>query len=199
MENFMFKKILFTLLLLFGCSQVAVAGEYEIDPAHSSVGFKIRHLAISTVPGTFTAFKGTFSFDPDKIEKSSAEAEIAVTSVNTNNEKRDNHLKGEDFFDVEKFKVMKFKSKKVEKVDDDSFKVHGDLTIRGITKPVVLDVDYLGMAKDPWGSEKAGFTATTTINRKDFGLTWNKVLETGGFVVGDDVNIRLDVEGTKKS
>lgn len=174
------------------------AADYKIDADHSTVGFKVRHLAISSVPGRFATFDGTFSFDPANIKASKADATIALKSVDTNSTKRDEHLRGPDFFDVAKFPSMTFKSKEVEELSKDTFKLIGDLTIRGITKPVSLEVQYQGTVKDPWGNEKAGFTASAKINRRDFGLTWNKVLETGGLVVGDDVAINLEIEGTKQ-
>ena len=175
----------------------AWATDYKIDPTHTSVGFKVKHLAISSVPGKFVDVKGSFSFDPAKIESSKAEAEIAVASVDTNEAKRDDHLKSPDFLDSTKFPSITFKSNKVEKISNSEFNAVGDLTIHGVTKPVTLKVTYGGAAKDPWGNERAAFLATTKINRKDFGLTWNKVLETGGLLVGEDVEISLEVEGVK--
>ena len=175
----------------------AWATDYKIDPTHTSVGFKVKHLAISSVPGKFVDVKGSFSFDPAKIESSKAEAQIAVASIDTNEAKRDDHLKSPDFLDSTKFPSITFKSNKVEKISNSEFNAVGDLTIHGVTKPVTLKVTYGGAAKDPWGNERAAFLATTRINRKDFGLTWNKVLETGGLLVGEDVEISLEVEGVK--
>jgi polyisoprenoid-binding protein YceI len=188
------------LLALASASLFAVsaqAADYKIDPSHSEVGFKVRHLAISNVSGAFSSFTGTFSYDPKNVKAASAVAEITVKSINTNDTKRDDHLRAPDFFETERFPTMKFVSKSAESTGENTFKVNGDLTIKGVTKPVVLDVTYEGAAKDPWGKEKAGFTATTKIDRKEFGLTWSKVLETGGLVVGDDVTITLQVEGEK--
>jgi polyisoprenoid-binding protein YceI len=173
------------------------AADYKIDATHSSVGFKVKHLAISWVPGTFGDFKGMFSYDPANVAASKAEAEITVKSVNTADTKRDDHLRSGEFFDAEKFPSITFKSQKVEGVSDTEFKAHGNLTIHGVTKPVVLDVTYGGSAVDPWGNHRAAFVATTKINRKEFGLAWSKVLETGSLVVGDDVLITLEVEGIK--
>lgn len=173
------------------------AAEYVIDPAHSSVVFKVKHLAISSVPGRFGDMSGKFSFDPSKIDASTAEATIKASSINTMDAKRDDHLKGADFLEVSKFPVIQFKTTRVEKVSDTAFKAQGELSIHGVSKPVVLDVTYGGSAKDPWGKERAAFEAKTTINRKDFGLTWSKALETGGLVVGDDVQITLEIEGVK--
>lgn len=191
------KTILMMLGLLLTVSPV-FAANYKIDPDHTTVGFRIRHLAISTVPGRFTNFEGTFSFDPASIANSKAEAAIKVGSVNTEKTKRDDHLRSPDFFDAQKFPQMNFKTNKISPVSADEFDAIGDLTIKDITKPVTLRVKYEGAAKDPWGNERAGFSASTKINRKDFGLTWNKALETGGLLVGDDVDINLEVEGIKQ-
>ena len=173
------------------------ATDYVIDASHSSVVFKVKHLAISSVPGRFGDLSGKFSFDPSNIEGSKAEATIKASTINTMDAKRDDHLKGADFLDVSKFPAIQFKTSKIEKVSDSVFNAHGDLSIHGVTKPVVLNVTYGGAAKDPWGKERAAFEAKTTINRKDFGLTWSKTLETGGLVVGDDVQITLEIEGVK--
>lgn len=178
-------------------SSTCWAADYQIDPTHSSVTFKVKHLAISSVPGRFGELSGTFSFDPAKIEASKAQATLSVSSINTMDAKRDDHLKGPDFFDASKYPSITFKTNKVDKVSDAAFKAHGDLTIHGVTKPVTLDVTYGGSAKDPWGKERAAFEARTVINRKDFGLTWNKTIETGGLVVGDEVQIALEIEGVK--
>ena len=190
------RKLIAIILSTF-VSSAAWAADYQIDPTHSSVVFKVKHLAISTVPGRFGDVSGTFSFDPTRVEGSKAEAKLAVASVNTMDTKRDDHLKGADFFEASKFPSITFKTSKVEKVSDTAFKAIGDLTIHGVTKPVTLDVTYGGSAKDPWGKERAAFEAKTLINRKDFGLTWSKTLETGGLVVGDDVQISLEIEGVK--
>jgi polyisoprenoid-binding protein YceI len=178
-------------------SSTCWAADYQIDPTHSSVTFKVKHLAISSVPGRFGELSGTFSFDPAKIEASKAQATLSVSSINTMDAKRDDHLKSPDFLDASKYPSITFKSNTVEKVSDTAFKAHGDLTIHGVTKPVTLDVTYGGSAKDPWGKERAAFEAKTVINRKDFGLTWNKTIETGGLVVGDEVQITLEIEGVK--
>lgn len=175
----------------------AWATDYKIDASHSSVVFRVKHLAISYVPGRFTDLSGTFSFDPKNVAASKATASIPVPSINTADTKRDEHLKGPDFFDAAKYNEMTFATTSIEPVNAESFKANGNLTIRGVTKPVVLDVTFGGTAKDPWGNERAAFTATTKINRKDFGLTWSKAIETGALVVGDDVSITLEIEGIK--
>lgn len=187
------------LLALFtiGLSSRAFADSYEIDQVHSRVGFKIRHLMISNVVGSFGDFQGKIEFDPRAIEKSSTTAEIKIASINTANSKRDDHLRGDDFFSATKFPSMKFISKKVTKKDDQNFDIEGELTIRGVTKPVTLAAVYTGSITDFAGVQKIGFTATTTINRKDFGLTWNKVLEAGGVAVGENVQIEIEIEAAR--
>lgn len=173
----------------------AQAEKYTIDASHSTVGFKIRHLAISSVPGRFGDFSGTIDFDPAKIAESSAEAAITTKSINTDNQKRDDHLRGEDFFDESKNPTIQFKTTKVEPVSASAFKATGDLTMRGVTKPVTLDVEYTGAATDPWGNKRVGFAASTVLSRKDFGITWNKALDAGGLVLGDEVKVTLEIEG----
>jgi polyisoprenoid-binding protein YceI len=176
----------------------AKAEVYEIDPSHSTVGFKIRHLAISSVPGRFGDFSGTIEFDPKNIDKSHTEASIAIKSINTDNTKRDDHLKGADFFDAAKHPAISFKTTKVEPVSESTFKATGDLVMHGVTKPVTLDVEYTGSATDPWGNKRVGFAATTSLSRKDFGITWNKALDAGGVVLGDEVKVTLEIEGIEK-
>ncbi len=172
-----------------------LAADYNIDGSHSEVTFKIRHMGISKVSGRFDQFEGSFSYDPANPEKSVAHATIQLASVDTDNTDRDEHLKNEDFFHVEKFPEMSFHGHKVTDADEDGFKLHGELTLHGETKPVILDVEVNGMVTDPWGNDRAGFTATTKINRKDFGLTWTKNLGTGELMVGDKVSITLEIEG----
>ena len=191
-------KKLVLIASIFAITQGASAATYKIDSDHTTVGFKIKHLAISTVTGKFTDFSGTFDFDPKNIAASKATAEVKIPSINTEVKKRDDHLKGPDFFDAAKYPDISFKTNKVESVQGTTFKASGDLTIHGVTKPVTLDVEFGGEAKDPWGNERAAFTASTKIKRSDFGLTWNKTLETGGLLVGDDVTISLEVEGIKQ-
>lgn len=188
------KKILLALLVF---SSSAFASDYKIDPDHSAVGFKIKHLGISSVLGKFVEFDGNFNFDPKNIKGSKTSVTIQTKSVDTRQAKRDDHLRNPDFFDVPKFPVMKFVSKEVKEISPDKFQLIGDLTIRDITKPVTLDVVYGGAVTDPWGNERAAFAASTKINRKEFGLTYNKLLETGGLVVGEDVAIDIEIEGIK--
>ena len=171
---------------------------WSIDPAHSHVEFAVKHLMIATVKGRFAVVRGTVTTDEADPAKGQADIEIDADSIDTREPQRDTHLKSADFFEVEKFPKITFRSTRVTGVDGDSFKLVGDLTIRGMTRSVTLDVTSEGRGKDPWGGERAGFSATGKIKRSEFGLTWNQVLETGGFVVGDDIKIALDVELVKK-
>lgn len=173
---------------------------YAIDPAHSSAQFTIRHLMISNVRGDFRSVKGTVVYDPENLAASSIEAEIDVNSLNTRDENRDAHVKSAEFFNVEKFPSITFKSTKVEREGEGEFKITGGLTILGVTKEVVLKVEGPSEeAKDPWGNLRIGASATTKIKRSEFGLTWNAALETGGVMLGDDVKIELDVELVKQN
>ena len=176
----------------------AFAAVYSIDPDHSTISFKIHHL-LSKVQGNFTKFEGRFVYDPDKPEIWKAEAVIQAASIDTHVEKRDAHLRSPDFFDVEKFPTITFTSSKVTEVTPTSAKVAGRLEIHGVRKPVVLDLEIHGAANDPWGNVRSSFTATATLNRKDFGLTWNKVIEAGKLLVGEEVAITIEVEGIMKS
>ncbi len=167
---------------------------YTIDPAHSTAGFKVRHLMVSNVRGEFSKVTGTVVVDPDAPENSKVEAHIDASTIHTRDEQRDAHLKSADFLDVEKFPEITFVSKKVAGADGE-WKVTGDLTIHGVTKQVTLDVEGLAPeVKDPWGNVKSGATATTKISRKDFGMVFNMALETGGVMVGDEVTISLELE-----
>ncbi len=169
--------------------------QYNIDPQHSGVHFKVRHLMISSVRGEFTKVAGTVTIVPGHPESSSFETTIDAASISTREVDRDNHLKSPDFLDVANYPTITFKSKKITSTGSDSFSVVGDLTVRGTSKEVTLKVeDVSEEGKDPWGLMRRGATASTTINRKDFGVTFNMALETGGFVVGDDIQISIDVE-----
>src|SRR5258707_9503048 len=168
---------------------------YQIDTAHSSAQFKVRHMMIANVKGEFDKVSGTVTFDPADPSAASVEASIDVATISTRDEQRDGHLKSPDFLDVAKFPAITFKSKKVTPTGDDSFDVIGDLTIHGVTKEVNLKVEELtGEAKDPWGNMRRGATAKARINRKDFGMVFNVALEAGGFLVGDDVDLTIDAE-----
>ncbi len=187
------KKLL--LSSVFSLSSLAFAGPYDIDSAHASANFAVKHLAVSTVHGTLGTVTGTASIDDKDITKSTFEASIAVKDLNTKEAKRDEHLRGPDFFEVEKFPVVTFKSTKVAKGKGKGIKVTGDLTIKGVTKSVTIDAELTPEVTNPFSKAKTrGFTGTTAINRKDFGLAWNFALETGGVLVGDEVKISLDGE-----
>jgi polyisoprenoid-binding protein YceI len=176
------------------------AADYNIDAAHSDVQFRVRHMGISTVTGSFGEFSGTFSVDPKKIEATKGSAVIKVASVNTNNDRRDGHLKGDDFFNAGQFPEIKFVSKAVRNVNmaDSTADLVGDLTIRDVTKEIVLKVKGTGiLAKDPWGMERAAFRATGVINRFDFNLKWNNLIEGGGLVVAPEVEIVLAFQGVR--
>ncbi len=177
------------------------AAEFQIDAAHSDVQFKVKHMGISTVTGSFSDFSGSFNVDPNNIKATTGAAVIKVASINTNNERRDNHLKNDDFFNAEQFPEIKFVSKAVRNVNmkDSTADLVGDLTIRDVTKEIVLKVKGTGiLAKDPWGLERAAFRATGTINRFDFNLKWNNLIEGGGFVVAPEVEIVLAFQGTRQ-
>ena len=190
-----------TLILSLCAAGTAVrAADYQIDPAHSSVVFKIRHMGISTVSGSFSDVSGSFGVDPKNIEATKGTAIIKAGSANTNNAKRDGELKGDDFFNAEKFPDIRFTSKAVRNVKpaDSTCELVGDLTIRDITREIVLKVKGTGiLPNDGWGNERAAFSATGWVNRFDFGLKWNKVLEAGGLVVAPEVQLQLAFEGVR--
>lgn len=166
---------------------------YQIDKAHSEAAFQVRHL-LSKVRGRFSDFAGTIRFDAANPKNSSVEVTIHAASIDTAEADRDKHLRSADFFDVEKYPVLTFKSASVVQRGVEAFDVAGDLTIHGVTKLVTLPATYLGKAKDPWGNEKIGFESELMLNRKDFGLLWNAALETGGFLVGDEVKVMLSLQ-----
>ena len=165
-----------------------------VDGDHSSAEFSIRHLMISTVRGHFGKLSGKIVGDPSDLTSGSAELSIEVGSVDTRQADRDQHLRSADFFDVEHYPTMTFTSKEIRPTGSNRYDVVGDLTIRGTTRPITVKVESLGTNKDPWGGTRAGFSADTRLNRKDFGLTWNQVLETGGVMVGDDVKVVVELE-----
>jgi len=190
----MHRKIAVFLLMVLFVATPAWAAAYKIDAEHSTVGFRIRHL-LSWVRGTFGAFEGTFEYEPGKPETWKAEAIIQVATIDTNVRQRDDHLRSADFFDAAKYPQMTFRSTQVTDLSEKRAKLHGVLSLHGVERPVVLDVEIHGVANDPWGNTRAGFTGTTTINRKEFGLAWNQILEKGQLLVGEEVEITLDVEG----
>ena len=175
------------------------ATKWVLDPAHSEVQFKIKHLVISTVTGSFKTFAGSMQSEGDTFENASIEFSLDVDSIDTNNEMRDGHLKGEEFFDAAKFPSIKFESTSFVKESGDSYKLTGNLTMKDVTKPVTLDVEYGGQAADFYGNHKAGFEVTGKINRKEFGLSWGGITEAGAIVLGDDVKLIANVQFTKQA
>jgi polyisoprenoid-binding protein YceI len=172
-------------------------GDYNIDPAHSIIGFSIRHLEIAWVEGRFKDFKGTIHFDESDVTKSSVEFSAKVESIDTGVEPRDKHLRTADFFDAAKYPEMSFKSTRVERRGKDGYVLHGDFTLKGVTKPVALPFTVTGAIKDPWGNTRFGVSAQTKIDRRDYGITWGKALENGGLDVGNEVTIDLQLEAVK--
>ena len=171
---------------------------WTIDPAHSNVEFAVKHLMIATVKGRFSDVKGTVSYNDANPAASKIDIEIGTGSVDTRAEQRDAHLRSPDFFDVERFPTMTFNSKRIEGDPNAQFKLIGDLTIKGTTHEVPLQAEFQGRTRDPWGGERMGFEAKAKINRKDFGLHWNQALDSGGWVVGDDIKLSIEVELVKQ-
>jgi polyisoprenoid-binding protein YceI len=187
-----------TLVAILAVSSPAAVTTWQIDPAHTAAGFSVKHMMISTVRGQFKGVTGTVNWDDQDISKSSVDVTIDANTVDTGEPKRDADLKSANFFDVAHYPTITFKSVKIEKISAAKMKVTGDLTIRGITKPAVLDVEGpSGAIKDPYGNTRVALNATTTINRMDYGVKWNAKLD-AGVVVGDDVNINIDLEMIKK-
>ena len=185
-------------LLLAGWPAGAGAemARWDLDPDHSIIEFRVAHMVVSKTAGRFMDYSGVVEMDAEAQQFKTIEATINTASVNTNHEKRDAHLRNADFFDVEKYPTMTYKMKSYKKTGE-GYTALGDLTIHGVTKEITLVGTFNGVSKDPWGNTRAGFTAEGKVNRKDFGMVWNKTLDTGGFVVGDEVNIRLDIECIK--
>jgi polyisoprenoid-binding protein YceI len=167
---------------------------WNIDATHSTIGFSIRHMVFSKVRGRFQTYTGTIQLDDADLAKSSVEVAIDAASIDTGTAQRDTHLRSTDFFDVEHFPELRFRSTRIEDAGDGRLRVAGELTIRGTTREVVLDAESAGRGKDPWGNQRIGFVARTSIDRKEFGLGWNQLLEAGGVLVGDRVDIELDVQ-----
>lgn len=171
---------------------------WVIDASHSVITFSVRHMMISKVRGRFTRFDGTVDFDEQNPTNSKVQVTIDASSIDTRDERRDGHLMSPDFLDVANYPTLTFVSKRVEVIDESHGRIIGDLTTRGVTREVTLDVEYNGQSKSPWGTISAGFSATTKINRKDWGLTWNVALETGGVLVGEEVTIEIEIEIVKQ-
>jgi polyisoprenoid-binding protein YceI len=167
---------------------------FQFDASHSRIQFSVRHMMVSKARGTFDTWGGTVALDPEHPELTTVDITVETASINTKDAQRDGHLKSPDFFAVEQYPTMRFKSTRVEVTGKESAKLYGELTIRDVTRPVVVDVEYQGSAKSPWGTISYGFSASTKINREDWGLNWNAALETGGWLVGKDVQIEVDLE-----
>ncbi|MEZ4828574.1 MAG: YceI family protein [Bacteroidia bacterium] len=178
-------------------AQVSTKTQWAIDPAHTEVTFKVKHLVITTVTGTFSKFEGEVYADQSDFSDAEISFRIDVNSISTNNADRDGHLKSDDFFAADKYPQLVFSNGKLTRSASGDYKLNGDLTIRDITRNLTLDVDYNGTVKDPWGNSKAGFEISGNINRKDFNLTWNAVTESGGLLVGEDVKLMLSVQLAK--
>ena len=176
-----------------------VTERWEIDASHSGIHFSVRHLVIAKVRGQFSRWSGAVVVPDGDFTRASVEAVIDASSVQTGVADRDTHLKSADFFDVAQYPYVTFKASRFEPNGDTDARLVGSLTIKGITRDVVLDVEHLGQAKDPWGNERAAFSAKTSIDRKDFGLAWNQVLETGGVMVGDRVNLEIEIEAVRQA
>ena len=196
LRNIGMKSVMLAAVAMMVAAGSVKAEQWSFDKAHTSVAFSVKHMVVSNVRGEFTDFDGTINFDGKDVSNGSAEMTIKTASVSTNNERRDGHLKSADFFDVEKYPTMTFKSTKVVPGDGNKFQMVGDLTIKDVTKPVTFDCEYLGSV-EAMGATKAGFSAETTINRKDFHINWSKTLDNGGLVAGDDVKISLEIEANK--
>ncbi|HXG01387.1 MAG TPA: YceI family protein [Bacteroidota bacterium] len=185
------KRFFFMLVLAFMPWAMHAQGMWNLDKNHSQVLFTVSHMMFSEVMGALRDFDVKFESAKEDFSDAQISATIKTSSIDTQNERRDGHLKAEDFLNAEKYPEIKFKSMRVEKAGNNTYKIHGELTIRDVTKPVVLETTYRGMIDDPWGNKRISFKATTTINRFDFGVSWNKALETGGLIAGKDVQITL--------
>ena len=179
-------------------SAALFGADFELDKSHSAVGFSVKHLMVSNVKGKFNNFDGNFSFDPKSKKISSLAGSAEAASIDTDNQKRDDHLKSPDFFEASKFPKLTFEMTKFTPLKGEKAKIAGNLTIKGVTKPVVFDAEISKIVQDPWGGSRMGISMSSKINRKDFGLNWNKALETGGFVVGDEVKMNIELEGIAK-
>lgn len=195
------KKIkgLFIFVMLISVSVMAQTSTWDIDKAHSKIGFSVSHMVISDVTGKFNKFDGSVTTQGDDFTKGNIDITIDVASIDTDNDKRDAHLRSDDFFNAEKYPKIVFKGKSMKKVGKNQYKLTGDFTMRDVTKPVTLDVVHNGTIKDPYGNSRAGFKITGKVNRFDYNLKWNNMLETGGAVVGKDVNLICDIELVKAS
>ncbi|MEV8392369.1 MULTISPECIES: YceI family protein [unclassified Streptomyces] len=177
----------------------ALTGEYTIDPAHSTISFTVRHAMVTNVRGAFTEHEGSLSLDGTNPAASSASIDVSIASVDTGMADRDGHLRSADFFDAETFPKMSFRSTSVEQLDAETYRLTGDLTIKDVTRPLTIDLEFNGSATDPFGNERVGFEGSATILRSEWGLTWNAALETGGVMVSDKVKLSFDISAIKKA
>jgi polyisoprenoid-binding protein YceI len=192
------RKLFAAVVVLAALAALPLRAEtYTIDPNHSEVTFQIRHI-VSQVRGRFNEFSGAVQMDPNNLPASSVEFHIKAASIDTNVADRDKHLRSADFFDAEKYPEIAFKSSSIQPAGKDTYNVTGTLTMHGVSKEITLPVQLLGQAKDPWGNTRAGFQTATTLNRKDFAIIWNKVLDNGGMMLGDDVKVEVNLETVKK-
>jgi polyisoprenoid-binding protein YceI len=177
----------------------ATTTKWNVDPVHSEIGFKVKHMMITNVSGSFEKFDAEVETDDSDFTTAKIQFTADINSITTGNKDRDNHLKSADFFDAANYAELKFISSKLEKEDDENYVLHGNLTIRDVTKPIKLDVEFGGIGKDPWGNQKAGFTITGKIKRTDFKLNWNAALETGGVLVGEEVKLQAEIQLVKQA
>ncbi|MBS1618507.1 MAG: polyisoprenoid-binding protein [Bacteroidetes bacterium] len=191
-------KKLFILLAGVSMAAAATAQSWTLDKTHSSINFSVSHMVVSEATGNFKDFSGEVKSEKSDFSDLGVNFTIKVASINTDDEKRDGHLKSPDFFDAAKFPDITFKSTNIKKINDKKYELTGDLTMKGVTKKVTWEVKYNGTVKDPYGNNRAGFKATTTVDRKDYGVSWNKTLDAGGVAVGDDVTITVNAELVKK-
>ncbi|NJP51722.1 YceI family protein [Streptomyces sp. SBST2-5] len=177
----------------------ALTGDYTIDPAHTTLGFTARHAMVTNVKGEFREFSGTLHLDGTDPSKSTASIDVVMDSIDTGNADRDDHLRSADFFDTQKYPTMTFRSTRAEALGGDDYRITGDLTIRGVTKPVTIDLEFNGAARDPFGNERVGFEGKAEILRSDWGLTWNAALETGGVLVSDKIKLNFDISAIRNA
>ncbi|MCK5125282.1 MAG: polyisoprenoid-binding protein [candidate division Zixibacteria bacterium] len=191
------KRLILTTIIILTFGLTAHAANWNLDNAHSSIGFSVRHMVISKTTGKFSDYSGTVDFDGKNLDKASIDITISMASINTEDEDRDKHLKGPDFLDAAKFPEMTFKSSKITAGTDSEFKITGMLTIKGVSKEVTLEAEFNGIIDDPWGNTRAGFTAETTIDRQDFNVSFDNKLKDGSLIVGNDIKIMLEIELVK--
>ncbi len=172
--------------------------KWAVDPTHSEIGFKVKHMMFTNVSGKFNLFDATIENEDDAFETSTIKFDAEVNSINTGNDDRDNHLRSADFFDVENFSKLTFKSTSVKKINEGMYQISGDLTLKDVTKNITLETEYSGLMKDPWGNTKIGLSISGKINRKEFGLTWNAALETGGVLVGEEIKLNAEIQFVKQ-